>query len=292
MGRWTGLVAAFGCWAVANADVVFSLEAFTAGGQPISGEVAPGTVVTVDILLSADAEDAPVPDTRFIQLDFRNTDTAIQLDALTWAVDGDVYASFGELPFPSVVTVFLASSPLLLTLSEEPVKVADLELTVLGTGTLDIVDTSNIDSNAGGDVRAGFQAGRIFHRSMGNLQGGTMAFRVPGGGDPTPTDPDDDGGDDPVDDDDGDPDEPDGGSNDNDGQDDDSGNGNDNGNDNDNGNENDNSNANDNSNDNNSGDGGSGAGAPRACGAGMLGSGLFLLLSLGLMSFGARRRVN
>jgi hypothetical protein len=40
----------------ARADVVITLEAFSSTGQPVTGPVAPGTDVIVDILLSADAE--------------------------------------------------------------------------------------------------------------------------------------------------------------------------------------------------------------------------------------------
>lgn len=293
----------------ARADLIVTLEPFTTGGQPVSGPVAPGTKVIVDILLEVSAPDAPLPDLRLVQFDFGNTGAGIQLDSLEWAVDPNVYSAIGQLPNTSVVTLFMTSSPLLLTLTEEPFKIADVEVTVLASGTLDVIDTSNSDPSFGGDIRAGFPADRIFHRSEGNLLGGTLDFTVTtnGGGnnggpppadtdgdgvvddvDHFPDDPDettdtddngvgdnadpDDDGDGVLDDDDADPLDPNvGGEN---------SNGNANGND--------NSNSNGNSNDN--GGGGSGGGAPRACGAGVLGPGLFLLMSLGLISFGTRRR--
>jgi len=325
------LVALFLGPATAIADVVITLEAFTAGGQPIIGPVAAGTNATIDILLSADAEDAPVEDVRFIQFDFEATDDGIALLAFTWSVDENGYSfQDPDLPLTNVTSIMIMSTPDLLILTQEPVKVASVDILINGSGTLNVVNPANTFDDFGADVRAGFTTRERFNAMAGNMQGGSLDFTITDGGgggtdpdqdsdgvpdavdafpdDPSETtdtdgngvgdnaDPDDDGDTviDEVDDFPTDPDEiidsDDDGIGDNADEDDD----------NDgvidevdsdpldpNVGEVDNTNGNDNANDNG---GGSGGGSPRACGAGMLGSGLFLLLGLGLMSFGTRRR--
>lgn len=270
-----------------QAGVVITLEAFDQNGQPIAGPVASGTSATVDILLSRDAGSGNVADVRFIQFDFDLTGAGIVLDSFTWSVDPNGYSfQDPDLPLTNVTSILFGSSPDLLTLTAEPVKVASVDITIQAAGTLDAINATNTDDNFGADVRAGFDMQERFNSMLGNLTGGTLAFTVTGGG---------------------------GGDNTN-------GNGNDNGNSNVNGNSNDNTNGNDNTNandnvnantndnangnDNGSGGGGgdnqntndntgggSGGGSgPRLCGAGMLGPGLLILLGLCLKPGKSRRQ--
>lgn len=184
-----------GSAATARADVVVTLEAFGTNGQPITGPVAPGTQSVVDILLSADGTDDPAADVRLIQFDFAATDASIQLDAFVWSVDANAY-SFQDAEFPvsSVVSVFLQSGPGLITLTSEPIKVASVELTIQGSGTLDLTNPQAETTDFGISVQAGFTNRETFSLAGGNLQGGVLDFVVSGGGgggsDPNDTDGD------------------------------------------------------------------------------------------------------
>lgn len=310
----------------ARASVIITLEAFDQSGQPIAGPVAPGTSATVDLLLSTDASTGEVADVRLIQFDFDATSTGIVLDSFTWSVDANGYSfQDPDLPLTNVTSVLLSSSPDLLTLSSDPVKVASVDITINATGTLDALNAANTDDNFGADVRARFDMQHRFNSMLGNLAGGTLDFSVTGsggGGGGTQEDLDGDGVIDPLD---AFPDDPtetidtdeDGSGNNADTDDDDDGvvdvddpapldpdnaggNDNDNNNANDNGNVNDNDNANenlngnandnDNSNDNIDDGGGTSAPRPRLCGAGMFGSSLLMLFGLRLMSCRSHRR--
>lgn len=168
----------------APADVIVTLEAFGSDGQPITGSVAAGTDVTVDILLSADAEDDPVSDVRLIQFDFDATDTAIELVSFTWTVDANGYSfQDPDLPLTNVTAVHINSAPGMLTLTTEPVKVASVDITINASGMLDAVNPANTDPNYGADVRAGFgqdEPARRFTFDAGNLQGGSLELSVSG----------------------------------------------------------------------------------------------------------------
>jgi hypothetical protein len=186
--RTTGLLFTFcGLLTTANpawADVIVTLEAFGQDGQPITGPVAAGTDVTVDLLLSADAEDDPVVDVRLIQFDFEATDSNIDLVSFTWTVDANGYSfQDPDLPLTNVTAVHLNSAPGMLTLTTEPVKVASVDITINGSATLDAVNPANTDPNYGADVRAGFglnEPARQFTFPAGNLQGGSLEFSVGG----------------------------------------------------------------------------------------------------------------
>jgi hypothetical protein len=118
------LLVVFACVAgnatTSRADVVVTLEAFDAVGQPITGPVPAGTQAVVDILLSVDGADDPTADVRLIQFDFESTDSTIQLDTFIWSVDASAY-SFQDAEFPVsvVVSIFLQSSPALITLTTD-----------------------------------------------------------------------------------------------------------------------------------------------------------------------------
>jgi|CXWL01.1.fsa_nt_gi hypothetical protein len=188
----------------ARADVVVTLEAFSTTGQPVTGPVAPGTDVTVDILLSADVADSPLADVRLIQFDFAATSPGIQLVSYTWSVDANAYSfQDAEFPLTSVTSILFGSGPGLLALTTEPVKVGSVDITVDASGTLDAVNPENTDANFGAEIRASFTANRIYRSDLGNLQGGSLDFPVTGdagggggggiGGIPQPNDLDGDG---------------------------------------------------------------------------------------------------
>jgi hypothetical protein len=86
------------------------------------------------------------------------------------------------LPITNVTSVLLGSTPDLLTLTTQPVKVASVDLTIDGAGTLDAVNPENTDENFGADVRAGFSSQSRYTVMAGNLQGGSLDFSVSGDG--------------------------------------------------------------------------------------------------------------
>lgn len=178
------LVAGLSLVSAANvrADVIVTLEAFGSGGQPITGPVPAGTQAVVDILLSTDGADDPTADVRLIQFDFEATDAAIQLDAFVWSVDANAY-SFQDAEFPvsTVVSVFLQSGPGLITLTSEPIRVASVELTINGSGTLDLTNPQAPTTDYGVSVHTGFQERKNFSLQEGNVQGGVLEFVTPGG---------------------------------------------------------------------------------------------------------------
>lgn len=193
------LASILGGAAASKADVVVTLEAFTVDGQPITGPVAPGTNATVDILLSADAEDDPLTDVRLVQFDFDATGAGIALVAFTWSVNENGYSfQDPELPLTNVTSLLIGTSSDLITITSVPVKVASVDITVNASSTLDLINPANTDPNFGAEVRAGFSMQEQFHSMIGNIQGGVLAFTVTGGGgggggNPDPTDNDDDG---------------------------------------------------------------------------------------------------
>jgi hypothetical protein len=191
------------------ADVVITLGPFLENGQPVAGPVALGTDVVVDVLLSVDAEDDPLPHVRMIQFDFEATSPLIQLVAFTWTVDANAY-SFQDPEFPqtNVTSIYFEPGPGLLTLTTDPVKVASVDITIDGAGTLDVVNPDNTDPNFGADIRARFDGGPgTYSDLLGNLRGGSHTFSATsngggdnggggggvGGGVPTPQDHDGDG---------------------------------------------------------------------------------------------------
>jgi hypothetical protein len=177
------------CASSARADLIITLEARDESQNPIVGDVAPGTQVFVDILLSVNGDDNPLPDVRLIQFDFSASSPLIQRDAFTWTVDPAGYGfQIDTFPTPSATSILFGTSPLLVSLDEAPQQVATVEVTVNGGGTLD-VGMSIGDREL---VRAGFTDSVAFSPDGGNVSGGTLSFN---GGEAPPTDDTDSDGD-------------------------------------------------------------------------------------------------
>ncbi len=102
-GKAIGLVV-FGviiCTAGARADLVITLEPKDADLNPIVGEVPVGSGVFVDLLLSVDGDDVPLPDIRNLQFDFAATSSSIELGIFTWEVESSAYGfQIHDLPPP------------------------------------------------------------------------------------------------------------------------------------------------------------------------------------------------
>lgn len=180
-------------------DVVVTLRPVDAQMNPIAGGVAPGTPVVVDIMLAADGDDVPLADVRMLQFDFGATGTAIQLGDFTWLVDTSAYAFQTQptetLPLAGAVSLLFGSNPDLISLDVDPVRVATIEVTVNGNGTLNVVGSNDVGQASRANIDAGFGPRVTFSLGMGNLAGGVFEFSVeetpgPDDGENTPPGPD------------------------------------------------------------------------------------------------------
>ncbi len=179
-----------------RADVVITLQPADAQMNPIAGSVAPGTPVAVDILLAADGDDVPLDDVRLFQFDFGATSTTIQLGDFTWLVDASAYAFQSQptetRPLEVAVSLLFSSDPDLVSLDVDPVRVATIEVTVNGNGTLSAVGSVDAGQTSQARIDAGFSPRVTFSLGLGNLTGGAFEFSVEetpepdGGGDTTP----------------------------------------------------------------------------------------------------------
>lgn len=169
--------------AAADAGLTISLEARDANGAPLASQVAAGTTAQIDILLSADSADDPLPNLRHLRFDFLATSPGISVGAFAWRVNSNVYLLFGSPPKVDAVSALSESSPILLTLTATPTLVATVEVTINETGTLDVTNTNAADTNSGATFRTGFGLDAndpITNFSLfdGNLSGGTLDFVV------------------------------------------------------------------------------------------------------------------
>ena len=187
----------------ARADVIVTLKPMDTDMNPIVGSVPAGATVIVDILVSTDGDEGRVEDVQLFQFDFGATSPAIELGAFTWLIDPDAYPlRLGPMGTPplALATSFLSSSdPGLVSLDAEPVRVAVIEVTVNGNGTLNIIGSTDIGQTSRASIDAGFSPRVSFSLAAGNLTGGTFQFVVgeapePGNdGDPAEPEEDNDG---------------------------------------------------------------------------------------------------
>ncbi|MDO8631322.1 MAG: thrombospondin type 3 repeat-containing protein [Phycisphaerales bacterium] len=172
--------------ATADAGLTIILEARDANGAPLASPVAAGTTAQIDILLSVDGADDPLPDLRHLRFDFLATSPGISVGAFAWKVSSNAYIFFGSPPNVDAVSTLSESSSILLTLTATPTRVATVEVTIDGTGTLDITNPNATDTNSGARFRASFDFENVFSLFDGNLSGGTLDFVVDDGGGSTP----------------------------------------------------------------------------------------------------------
>ncbi len=180
------------------AEVVVTLEARDITGNRITGPIAPGTQVNVDISFSATGADNPLPDVREFNLDFSATDTTIDLTQFTWTLQTSGYSvQFNNIPTPSAVTTFSSGNALLLQLSDLRQIVGTLTIAVNGDGALNAIAKIGASTESGAKVVSGFDPVLTFTSDDGTITGSTLDFTVTGSTGtetpPPPTDPDSDG---------------------------------------------------------------------------------------------------
>ena len=190
---------------LAQGDVLVTLVARDAAGVEVTEPVPAGTTVVVDVLLAVDAQDDPLSDVRHIQFDFRASDATLTLGTFSWRLGGNLYEPLtNTLPTPSATSFALESSEALLQLTQVPMRVATIDVTVNGTGVINAVGPTANDRTSLASIRAGFDMPREFSLFADNLRGGTLELEAD---DSNEIDSDGDGVPDSEDDFDDDPDE-------------------------------------------------------------------------------------
>ena len=166
----------------ASADVLITMRAKDKDARTITGPVALGTTVVVDILVSATSDDVPLVDVRLFQFDFGAVPASLGIGTFTWLVPTAGYG-FRHAPKESYAVAGAASlqfgsDPNLVVLTAEPARVATVEVVVNGNATLALLQ-DRADGQANRTrVDAGFNPRVKYTRETGNLTGGTLAFSV------------------------------------------------------------------------------------------------------------------
>jgi len=175
------LVLPFGA---ARGDILVSLEARDAGGAVVTGSVAQGTALTVEVLLAVDEEHDPLPDVRAIEFDFGGSAAGLALSDFSWLLNTSAYpVQLTSLPRPGVATTRFNSSPDLLTLDGEPVAVASFTATANATGLLDVGFSAAVAGSSSAAISADFSNPIEFTAAAGNVSGGTFEVTVDGSSD-------------------------------------------------------------------------------------------------------------
>ena len=187
-----------------RADLIITLQARDAFGQPISTTVAPGTTVSLAILLSVDGVDDPLVDVRGLQFDFSVLATGIEVSSFVWALNAGTFGlATSSLPIPSASSFLPAGDPAILSLTSNPTEVASIEVLVNGSGELSAVGGTGIGEGTAASFSGGSPIPTVYSVQGGNLKGGKIDFQLDG--DPLPTgggsttDADGDGVDDAMD---------------------------------------------------------------------------------------------
>lgn len=181
----------------ARADVVVTLAP-----QNDQTNVAPGATLLVDVLLSVDARDNPLPHIRLIQLDFGDTDDSLVVETIEWNFElesgPDLYLLSTALPVAYAASIATSGiDGFIINLDETPFRVATIEVIVNDSGVLDVVGTASAPEDSAALISARFDFPADYTLALANLSGGTLALRADGAPD---DDADDDGVPDAVDD--------------------------------------------------------------------------------------------
>ncbi len=184
------LLACVSTWvlnATTYGEVIVTLEASDAAGQPVAGTVSVGDTLTVEVFLATDAASEPLMDLRGIQLDFSASSPELEVSSFVWLLEpeqGDfLYVQFVNLPSPGVAyTGMSRSEGLILDLTAVPMRVASFDVIVAGAGTLNVVGSVEEGFTAGGSVQFNFVTPVTFSVFLGDLTGGTLDVSVGGDG--------------------------------------------------------------------------------------------------------------
>lgn len=185
--RLAGVVLATSVLSTAvHADIILTLAPKDFDQNPVTGGVAPGTRILVDILVSVDeASDAELVIDSFT-LDFQGTSDTLVVDSFAFVADMTAYAGLfrsEQLPRPGA---FSGSCSVLncIPLVQEPLVLAQVEVVVNGDGELNVIGSLAIGDGFQSDFAAvdtGMTILEFFSLSAGNLQGGILSLTVSSG---------------------------------------------------------------------------------------------------------------
>jgi len=182
----------------AQADIIISLTPKDPDGAVVTGAVDPGAELVVDVLLSVDADDAPLADVRRMRFDFSGTSAGISLGEFTWTLDSlDNRADYltNNQEWDAAYFETAGEEGRIVVLDTTPVRVATIAVTVNSTGTLSAIGPANPQAGEGAIFRAGFETALEFSPLDGNVSGDPLTLTV-GATDPDPEpdtpEPDDD----------------------------------------------------------------------------------------------------
>ena len=144
----------------ASAEVVITLAPKDLEGRAIRGPVAPGTEVSVDILVSTPPTADPIVDVRLFQFDFGASSPTLELGLFKWDVSQVGYGFQSEpkdaYPVAGAASLQFASDETLIILTHEPVRVATVSVLVNGNGTLSLQPQAEGGQRCRTRVDAGF----------------------------------------------------------------------------------------------------------------------------------------
>ncbi len=167
------------------ASVIITLEPVSAEMNPTTGSVPTATQVTVNILLSADGVDSPLLDVRQMRFDFSKTSSTLKLGEFRWTFDSLDNAGLHltaedrrALKWEAIYGMLGGAGGAVVSLDETPVRVATVEVTVNGTGTLDAVGLAAPPRGDGAFFWVGFRDPVEFSLPKDNVSGGTVTLRA------------------------------------------------------------------------------------------------------------------
>ncbi len=171
----------------APANIIITLDPLDEEDNPITGSVPTGTLVFVDILLSVDPEDSPLVDVRQLRFDFSETNSTLELGEFTWTFDSldndGLYLTDEDrdsLQWEAAYTGLSGAEGSIVVLDEVPVRVAAVEVTVNGMGTLDAIGPVAPEGDDGVFFWAGFDVPVEYSLSEENVSVGTVTLRAEG----------------------------------------------------------------------------------------------------------------
>lgn len=164
----------------ASAEVVITLVPKDLEGRTIRGPVAPGTEVCVDILVSTPQSAAPIVDVRLLQFDFGASSPTLELGLFAWEVSHIGYGFQSEPkeghPVAGAASLQFASDETLITLTNEPVKVATISVLVNGDGTLSLQPKVGTEQRCRTRIDAGFGPRTKYAADEGKISSARYEF--------------------------------------------------------------------------------------------------------------------
>ncbi len=164
----------------ASAEVVITLVPKDLEGRIIRGPVAPGTEVSVDILVSTPPSADPIVDVRLFQFDFGASSPTLELGLFKWDVSQIGYGFQSEpkvaYPVAGAASLQFASDETLIILTHEPVRVATVSVLVNGDGMLSLQPKDDGEQRCRTRIDAGFEPRIKYAANEGKISSARYEF--------------------------------------------------------------------------------------------------------------------